>query len=162
LVRDMRSSEGVPIRDRSFGFRTFRRCFTGTAAVRWIMRHERATREEAVRLGQQLLAQGVIHHVLDEHNFEDAPYFYRFRTDDPDVPEQRRDPGEVVPAIPPPAIEPDAMPDADAALEEEADALREADPEMLDPAVIGDEEAAEAIVQEALDNAGEGNRPPAT
>ncbi|MEM9245660.1 MAG: mechanosensitive ion channel domain-containing protein, partial [Cyanobacteria bacterium P01_F01_bin.153] len=120
LIRDMRGREGLPIRDRTAGFRTYRQCFTGTAAVRWLMRHERAPREEAVRIGQELLEQGVIHHVLDEHNFEDASYFYRFRDDDPIVPEVGT---RASVSTPPPPTEIGSLPDADAALEEETEAL---------------------------------------
>ena len=135
LVREMRGKDGLPIRDRTFGFRTFRQCFTGLEAVRWLMHRERATREEAVRLGQQLLAMGIIHHVLDEHNFEDALYFYRFREDDPEEPERGAIPGESAPSIPRPAIAPDDLPDADAALEEETEALCHLpDPEIDDSA----------------------------
>ncbi|MGD1938108.1 MAG: mechanosensitive ion channel domain-containing protein [Cyanophyceae cyanobacterium] len=130
LIRDMRGREGLPIRDRTAGFRTYHQCFTGIAAVRWLMRHERATREEAVRIGQQLLEQGVIHHVLDEHNFEDASYFYRFRDDDPIIPETGI---RTSVSTPPPPTEPDPLPDADAALEEETEALcHDADDAIVD------------------------------
>lgn len=46
------------------------------------MIHERATREEAILMGQLMLEQGIIHHVLDEHNFKDEPLFYRFYNDE--------------------------------------------------------------------------------
>ena len=35
------------------------------------------TREEAVRIGRAMLRADLIHHCLDEHDFEDAHLFYR-------------------------------------------------------------------------------------
>lgn len=46
------------------------------------MQREGLTRSEAIALGQQLVASGVIHHVLDEHGFRDGHFYYRFRADD--------------------------------------------------------------------------------
>lgn len=40
------------------------------------------TRDEAVALGRRLLERGLVHHVLDEHDFADDTLFYRFRADD--------------------------------------------------------------------------------
>ena len=148
LIRDMHGRDGLPIRDRTAGFRTYSQCFTGTAAVRWLMRHERATQEEAVRIGQRLLAQGVIHHVLDEHNFEDASYFYRFRDDDPLIPETGIRSGE---ALPPPPVKPDPMPDADAALEEETEALCNApDDEISDESLVAEQGENDEIAEDNL------------
>lgn len=42
---------------------------------------EAETREQAVELGQLLVNTDYIHHVVDEHNFEDAYLFFRFRQD---------------------------------------------------------------------------------
>ena len=42
---------------------------------------EAETREQAVELGQLLINTDYIHHVVDEHNFEDAYLFFRFRQD---------------------------------------------------------------------------------
>lgn len=82
LVSQMRSPEGVDIRDRRFGIRLFRHCFVGSDAVQWFMRQQLASREEAVRLGQILVERGIIHHVTDEHPFKDAYLFYRFLVDE--------------------------------------------------------------------------------
>jgi hypothetical protein len=35
------------------------------------------TREEGVRIGQAMLRMDLLHHCLDEHDFEDAHLFYR-------------------------------------------------------------------------------------
>lgn len=93
----MRSPQGVEIATRRFRLRTFENCFLGSDAVNWLMTYERATRDEAVLMGKLMVQLGLIHHVLDEHDFEDEPLFYRFRADDPPgtvtVP-QRTDSGE--------------------------------------------------------------------
>jgi hypothetical protein len=46
------------------------------------MESERLTREEAARAGRRLVEAGLLHHVLDEHGFEDARLFYRFTADE--------------------------------------------------------------------------------
>jgi small-conductance mechanosensitive channel len=82
IVEKMRGSDGVDIRDRRFSFRVYRQCFLGSDAVNWLMKQEQATREEAILMGQLMVEQDLIHHVLDEHGFEDSPLFYRFRADE--------------------------------------------------------------------------------
>ena len=42
---------------------------------------EAEDRAQAVLLGQLLVDTDYIHHVVDEHNFEDAYLFFRFRQD---------------------------------------------------------------------------------
>ena len=74
----MGGENGVSIKDRRFQFKLFKNVFLGSEAVEWLMINERATREEAILMGELMLQQGIIHHVLDEHNFKDEPLFYRF------------------------------------------------------------------------------------
>ncbi|MEM1169776.1 MAG: mechanosensitive ion channel domain-containing protein [Cyanobacteria bacterium P01_H01_bin.35] len=78
----MRGENGVPIKDRRFQFKLFKNVFLGSEAVEWLMINERATREEAILMGELMLKQGIIHHVFDEHNFKDEPLFYRFYSDE--------------------------------------------------------------------------------
>jgi potassium efflux system protein len=40
------------------------------------------TKTEAIRAGQLLIDHSYMHHVLDEHGFEDEYYFYRFCADE--------------------------------------------------------------------------------
>ena len=35
--------------------------------------------EEALKLGNQMIDLGIMHHVVFEHNFKDKPLFYRFQ-----------------------------------------------------------------------------------
>ncbi|NER84829.1 MAG: mechanosensitive ion channel, partial [Leptolyngbya sp. SIO1D8] len=82
LVTQMRGIDGVDIRDRRFGLQVYRNCFVGSDAVQWMMQHQLASREEAIRLGQLLVERGIIHHVTDEHSFQDTYLFYRFFADE--------------------------------------------------------------------------------
>jgi small-conductance mechanosensitive channel len=82
LVERMRGADGLELADRRHLLRTHRRCFVGQQAVDWLVRHEGLTRAEAVSAGQRLLERGVLHHVLDEHDFRDGNFYYRFRADE--------------------------------------------------------------------------------
>jgi EAL domain-containing protein (putative c-di-GMP-specific phosphodiesterase class I) len=73
----MRTPGGLDVRDRMFHLRTYDACFVGREAVDWLVQHQRLSRSEAVRLGQHLVALGLISHVVSEHDFEDAELFYR-------------------------------------------------------------------------------------
>ncbi|MGK7889866.1 MAG: mechanosensitive ion channel domain-containing protein [Leptolyngbyaceae cyanobacterium] len=82
LVAEMRGGNGVDIGDRRYGLQVYKRCFVGTDAVAWLAQHQKATREEALRIGQLLIERGHMHHVTDEHAFEDKYLFYRFYLDE--------------------------------------------------------------------------------
>ncbi|MEL6224141.1 MAG: mechanosensitive ion channel domain-containing protein [Cyanobacteria bacterium J06627_8] len=84
LVEQMRGPEGIEIKDRRYRLRTFSNCFVGNEAVQWLMQYQKATHEEALRIGQLLVEKGIFHHVTDEHTFEDAYLFYRFYEDEMD------------------------------------------------------------------------------
>lgn len=84
ITEEMRGENGVEIKDRRFGFKVFPKVFLGSDAVDWLVKHEKATRDEAIIIGQLMIEQRIIHHVLDEHDFKDEPLFYRFyRDEDP-------------------------------------------------------------------------------
>ncbi len=76
LWQRMRSTGGLDIHDRMHRLRSYRRCFVGREAVDWLVRHQRVSREEAVRIGRRLVALGWARHVVDEHDFEDADLFF--------------------------------------------------------------------------------------
>jgi len=78
LVRRMRGPEGVAVQDRKHLLRSYPSCFIGSEAVDWLVRSEGLARGDATALGELLVERGAIRHVLDEHGFEDAGYFYRF------------------------------------------------------------------------------------
>ena len=82
LVAEMRTVGGVKIHDRSYHLVNYPRCFVGSEAVDWLANRFNITRESAVRLGQRLVDENWIHHVVDEHPFEDGYFFYRFYWDE--------------------------------------------------------------------------------
>lgn len=79
LVERMRARGGLDIARRSYHGKDYDACFVGAEAVRWLLAQCGLSAEEAVLLGQSLVDLGVIHHVVDEHPFVNAHFFYRFR-----------------------------------------------------------------------------------
>ena len=78
----MRRPGGLDIRNRRFGLRNYPNCFVGNEAVTWLVQTQKATHDEAVRIGQLLVERSIIHHVTDEHSFKDEYLFYRFYEDE--------------------------------------------------------------------------------
>lgn len=84
LVAILRGKSGIAIRDRWHRARKYPQCFLGNEAVRCIQTVYGSSIAEAVRLGQLLIENQVIHHVVDEHGFENDALFYRFYQDESD------------------------------------------------------------------------------
>ncbi|NES22470.1 MAG: mechanosensitive ion channel protein, partial [Symploca sp. SIO3E6] len=82
LIKQMRGEGGLEITDRKYRLKFYRNCFVGFEAVKWLMKTQKATQAEAIRLGQMLVEQKVIHHVEDQHDFKDGYLFYRFYLDE--------------------------------------------------------------------------------
>lgn len=81
LARRLRAC--VDVRDRQYRFREYDSVFVGSTAVDWMVRSGLArSRLDAVALGRRLLESGYFHHVVDGHDFEDKPLFYRFYVDE--------------------------------------------------------------------------------
>jgi small-conductance mechanosensitive channel len=78
----MRGPAGVERLDRRHHLQPYPCCFLGNEAVDWLVEAEGLTRQEAAEAGNLMLERGQLHHVLDEHSFEDRPLFYRFRADE--------------------------------------------------------------------------------
>jgi hypothetical protein len=83
------------IQDRKYGTfikKTYPKCFIGAEAVSWLVEKGIAKdRPDAVNIGCDLVRSGIIHHVCDEHHFEDGTLFYRFLSDEPaEILAQRR------------------------------------------------------------------------
>ncbi len=75
LCADLAST--VKALDRVHHLKSYPSCFVGTEAVAWLTHHYAVPKEQAVALGAALQALGMLHHVVHEHAFADAPYFYR-------------------------------------------------------------------------------------
>ena len=83
LAERMRQPGAVPIADRRYLLTVYPDCFVGREAVDWMTRYLDLSRADARALGQMMIERGYIHHVLDEHDFEDAGLFYRFSPRNP-------------------------------------------------------------------------------
>lgn len=83
-LRASPSDGGLIIKDRYYHLRKYHSSFVGSEAIDWFIANGFATtRQEGIQIGQALLDADLVHHVVDEHNFEDRELFYRFRQDDP-------------------------------------------------------------------------------
>jgi Domain found in Dishevelled, Egl-10, and Pleckstrin (DEP) len=82
LVKDLRSPQGVEIKNRSQSFRfPFVRCFIGREAVDWMSAKLVISRPEAVALGQRLMTDNWLKNLSNHQPFEDADFFYQFCMD---------------------------------------------------------------------------------
>ncbi len=82
LTNQMRGQNGIEIKNRWYSFKLYPKCFTGVDAVDWFVKTQQVTREEAIQIGEMLIARQIIHHVHDAHNFKDEYLFYRFYVDE--------------------------------------------------------------------------------
>jgi 7-cyano-7-deazaguanine synthase in queuosine biosynthesis len=78
LVRTIRLSNDLDMRDRVHNLRSYPNCFSGSDLVKYFVRRFGLTKAQAIRLGRQLLAKDLIRHVTGEHDFEDKSLFYSF------------------------------------------------------------------------------------
>ena len=74
----IRSRDGFKVKDRTYRGKSFPHCFVGSEAAGWLQEKFELTQTESISLGQTLLRLHVIRHVVDEHEFIDQNYFYRF------------------------------------------------------------------------------------
>ena len=81
LARALR--DNVEIKDRRYRLKTYGSCFLGSDAVSWLVSSGVAADvDQAVALGNALLDEGIIHHVVRDHRFKNEPLFYRFAGDE--------------------------------------------------------------------------------
>ena len=78
LVTQMGGEHGVEIKNRVYKFKIYPQCFIGSEAVDWLKKQYNISRSDAIELGQRLRDEKWLHHVCDEHDFEDGYFFYRF------------------------------------------------------------------------------------
>ncbi|XP_038057512.1 DEP domain-containing mTOR-interacting protein-like [Patiria miniata] len=78
------------VKDRRYHLRMYPKCFVGSEAVDWLIKHGSVKdRPEAAAMLSILQRHNVIHHVCDDHHFKDTYLFYRFRVDDSTLPLSR-------------------------------------------------------------------------
>ena len=70
----------VKVADRAYHLKIYKECFTGTEAVDVLLNSGvAASRRDAVLFGRELMYEyNLFQHVANDHEFEDADYFYRF------------------------------------------------------------------------------------
>ena len=81
ICREMHLSQELEIKDRRWKLRIFEKCFVGEEAVSWLCNRLQISRLEALEIGQKCLEQGYLFHVLEEHDFKDGYFYYRFFAD---------------------------------------------------------------------------------
>lgn len=82
IISSLRLNNILTIEDRWYKLQKYYKCFVGSEAVEWISFTQRVTKEAAIALGRMLVKYRIIHHVVDEHDFEDSYLFYRFYLDE--------------------------------------------------------------------------------
>ncbi len=82
LVNDMRGLDGIKIENRQYRFKTYPLCFIGNEAVDWMRKRYNYSVAEAIKIGQNLIEEKIIHHVTDDHDFKNEHLFYRFYLDE--------------------------------------------------------------------------------
>jgi len=78
---------GVKVKDRKYHFKTYPQCFLGKDCVSWIQKRcylneeekfKEITREEALKIGRELVRKKFIRHVVLDHDLKDEKLFYKF------------------------------------------------------------------------------------
>ena len=82
LVSKMRSVGGIKIKDRRHNLKVYKQCFIGTEACEYLIDRLELSLEQAIKLGQKLIDEKWIHHVVDERQFDNSHFFYRFYWDE--------------------------------------------------------------------------------
>lgn len=92
---------GIEIKNRWHNFRLYKNSFVGSELVEWLTERAKMSRQEAIRFGKMLVDRGIIHHVHDEHHFEDKELYYRFYQDETeackDITENCREKAKIAP-----------------------------------------------------------------
>lgn len=82
LAQGMQDADsGVPMKDRRWHLRMYRRCMVGSEMVSWLEAFVKGveTREEAVIFGNELMEKGLFEHVINTHKFLDGHFFYHLK-----------------------------------------------------------------------------------
>lgn len=79
LAKEMQADNGVRFVDRRWHWKTHRHCFTGSEFVTWLLNNfnDIDTAEDAVDYGNEVMSQGLFHHVEERHTFLNGHYFYQ-------------------------------------------------------------------------------------
>ena len=76
LIHSILSAPNL-VKNRRHRLLVYKKCVPGSVLLDFMVEHKLArTRQEALRMGQDLFHLGLIHHVCFDHEFEDEKYFY--------------------------------------------------------------------------------------
>ena len=83
IASAIQGDHGVTMMDRRWHWRLHYNCFIGMELTTWILNTFRdiESREEAVELGNELMAEGLFQHVERRHNFRDGNFFYQISSE---------------------------------------------------------------------------------
>jgi len=75
--------KGISMVDRRWHLKTYNKCLRGDELTTWLVTNFKDvdTRENAVKLGNELMKKGMITHVRARHRFRDGNYFYQIAQD---------------------------------------------------------------------------------
>ncbi|GAM82526.1 hypothetical protein ANO11243_005080 [Dothideomycetidae sp. 11243] len=74
-----RPPRGVTVVDRRWHWKVYYRCFRGDEFTTWLLANfkDMETRDDATKLGNELMKKGLFTHVSSKHHFRDGNYFYQ-------------------------------------------------------------------------------------
>lgn len=77
-----RMKAGLEIKDRSWRFRTYKQCFLGSEAVKWLRDSSGQCKdtEHAIMIGNLMMARDLFQHVANAHPLKNEMLYYRFVT----------------------------------------------------------------------------------
>jgi EAL domain-containing protein (putative c-di-GMP-specific phosphodiesterase class I) len=77
VMDDLEFARASLLKLRTHNLRRYRNCLLGNELISWLSKRYDCSRAQGLRLGQRLAARGLVVHVVEEHDLEDAPYFYQ-------------------------------------------------------------------------------------
>jgi len=80
LVSEMSSQEGIPLKTRRRGLKTFRQFFSGRQAINRLQKYLQISRRDAIRVGQRLLRENWLTSLTNNSSsLMEGDALYRFR-----------------------------------------------------------------------------------
>ncbi|GAB7338877.1 hypothetical protein MBLNU457_5562t1 [Dothideomycetes sp. NU457] len=75
--------KGLNVVDRRWHWKVYQRCFRGDELTTWLLMNfkDLDAREDAVKLGNELMKKGLFTHVQHKHHFRDGNYFYQISSE---------------------------------------------------------------------------------
>ncbi len=82
LVSQMHSQQGLTLKTRRRGLKTFRKCFSAQEAVHWLQKHLQISQAEAIRLVERLLKEKWLNPLTHQSfSFKEGNALYTFHID---------------------------------------------------------------------------------